>query len=162
MHKLPRVIHLDDSDQQVFERSAVPGELAIPGGFIFLEDSIEKLDGKRKQAFLHGFLGISSFGHATLVAIVTVKPEEYQNAINQLSISMSTHLNPPSRSQALHAAKVELDYAESICEFDEGTVLAVTRQFTDDEIKESFKKFIPNGSVDWEQGRPLVYEFESD
>ena len=161
-HKLPKIVRLDESDIQVYERAARPGELAVPGGFEFLEDSMEELDGKRLQAFLTGFLGIESLGRSTLVAITSIDSEEYQNAINQLSINILSHFGAPNRSSALKAALEEIRYAESLCEYDEGTVLALAREFTGDDIKESFKKFVPATSADWEQSKPLVYSFDDN
>jgi len=161
-HKLPKVLRLDDSDLQVFELAATPGELAVPGGFEFLQDSIEALEGKRLQAFSHGFLGITSFGRSTLVAIACLNSEEYQNAVNQLSVNIFLHLGAPNRSLALNAAREEIKYAESLCEFEEGTILAINRVYTDEQIKESYQKFVPATSADWEQSKPLVYSFEED
>lgn len=161
-HKLPKIVRLDESDIQVYERVAEPGELAVPGGFEFLDDSVEKLQGKRLQAFLTGFLGIESLGRSTLVAIASVDSEEYQNAINQLSVNILSHFGAPDRSSALKTALEEIRYAESLCEYDEGTVLALEREFTDEEIKESFKKFVPATEADWERSKPLVYSFDEN
>lgn len=160
MHKLPRVIRLDDSDLHIFEQAANPGEVAVPGGFEFLQDSIESLEGKRLQAFSSGFLGIETAGRTTLVAISSLSPEEYQNAINQLTVNLLTNFGAPDRSQALRAATEEIGYAESLCEYGEGTILALHREFTAEEIRESFKKFVPAESADWERGKPLTYIFD--
>ena len=162
MHKLPKVVRLDDSDTQVYELAANPGEVAVPGGFEFLEDSIDRMHGKRLQGFLTGFLGIESFGRSTLVAITSIDPEEYQNAINQLSVNILSLFNTLDRSSALKAAIDEIHYAESLCEYDEGTLLALEREFVDQDIKERFKKFIPTTSADWEQSKPLVYRFDKE
>jgi len=162
MHKLPKVLRLDDSDLQVFDLAATPGELAVPGGFEFLQDSIETLEGNKLQAFSHGFLGITSLGRSTLVAISSLSSEEYQNAVNQLSVNIFLNFGAPDRSLALKAAREEIRYAESLCEFEEGTILAVNRAYTDEQIKESYHKFVPATSADWESSKPLVYSFEED
>lgn len=159
-HKLPIVIRLDDSDLQVFEHVARPGEIAVPGGFEFIEESIETLDGKKLQGFRNGFLGIETGGRTTLVAISSFGPEEVQNAINQLSVNLLTNFGAQDRSQALRSAAEEIKYAESLCEYDEGTILALEREFNDAEIKERFKKFIPATEANWERSKPLVYSFE--
>lgn len=160
MHRLPKVVRLDDSDLNVYECAAAPGEWAVPGGFEFLQDSMDDLRGKRLQAFLGGFLGIGTLGRSTLVAITPADPEEYQNAINQLSVNLASHFGAPNRSLALKAATEEIRYAESLCEYDDGTILALERAFTDDEIKESFKKFVPAAAADWEQAKPLTYRMD--
>lgn len=160
VHKPPRVIRLDDSDLRIYDQAANPGEVAVPGGFEFLHDSIESLEGKRLQAFSSGFLGIETAGRTTLVAISCLGSEEYQNAINQLTINLLTNFGAPDRSRALRAATEEISYTESLCEYDEGTILALDREFTDEEIRESFKKFVPAESSDWERGKPLTYVFD--
>ena len=162
MHKLPKVVRLDGSDIQVYESAANPGEIAVPGGFEFLEDSINKMHGKRLQGFLTGFLGIETFGRSTLVAITSIDSEEYQNAINQLSVNILSLFSTLDRSSALKAALDEIHYAESLCEYDEGTVLALEREFIDKDIKERFKKFIPATSADWEKSKPFVYRLEKE
>lgn len=162
MHKLPKVVRLDESDLQVYDHPAEPGEWAVPGSFEFLNDDIESLTGKRLQAFRSGFLGIKSSGRSTLVAINTIRSDEYQNAINQLTVNILSNHGISERSVALTVATDEIRYAESLCEYDEGTVLALDREFTKDEIKESFKKFLPASSADWESSRPFVYKMDED
>lgn len=162
VHKLPKIVRLDDSDLQVYEHPAEPGELAVPGGFEFLYNSIESLAGKRLQAFLNGFLGIKTSGRSTLVAITNLNSDEYQNAINQLTVNILSNHGVAERSLALNMATEEIRYAESLCEHEEGTILALEREFTKDEIKESFKKFVPATSVDWEKSKPLAYIMEDD
>lgn len=162
MHKLPQVVRLDDSDLQVFEHVAEPGEWAVSGAFEFLDDSIESLTGKRLQAFRSGFLGIKTSGRSTLVAINSLSPDEYQNAINRLTVNILSNYGISQRSLALNVATEEIRYAESLCEYDEGTILALDREFTSDEIKESFKKFLPADSADWEKSQPIVYDLERD
>lgn len=162
IHKLPAVVRLDESDLNVYERAADPGEWAVPGGFEFIDDSTESLQGKRLQAFRGGFLGVQTLGRSTLVAITRVEPEEFQNAVNQLSVNLMSHYGAPNRSIALKAALAEIRYAESLCEYDEGTILALEREFSEDEIRERFKKFVPAAAADWEQAKPLIYRVEED
>ena len=65
MTRLLRTIRLDASDALVFPRAADPGEWAVPGGFCFWDDDVAALEGKRRQAFRAGFLGLASFGWST-------------------------------------------------------------------------------------------------
>ena len=162
MHKLPRVVRLDDSDLQVYEQTAEPGEFAVSGAFEFLNDSIESLAGKRLQAFRSGFLGIKTSGRSTLVSIASLSTDEYQNAISQLAVNIMTNHGVTERSLALNMAAEEIRYAESLCEYEEGTILALDREFTDDEVKEYFKKFVPAAAANWEESKPLVYSFYND
>lgn len=162
MHRLPKAVRLDDSDLQVYEQPAEPGELAVSGAFEFLNDSIEFLQGKKLQAFRSGFLGIKTSGRTTLVAIASINPEEYQNAINQLTVNLMSNHGVPERSLALNLATEEIRYAESLCEYEEGTILALDREFNEDEVKECFKKFVPTTLANWEESKPLVYSMEED
>lgn len=157
--KLPRVVRLDESDTEVYELAAEPGEWAVPGGFEFLDDSAEDLSGKRLQAFQSGFLGIRSFGRATLVAVTAVDEADYRKAIDDLADHLLDAYGAPDREAALRAAGAEVAYAETLCEHDLNTLLAVERELTADGVSERFKKFIPTGAH-WDEGKPLVYAEE--
>ena len=74
--KLLRTIRLDPSDTFIFERSAEPGEWAVPGGFAFFDADPATLEGKARVAFRSGFLGISSLGFSTLVQVVAANEAE--------------------------------------------------------------------------------------
>jgi len=154
---LPRVVRLDDSDCQVFETAAEPGEWAVPGGFEFLNLEPDELEGKRAQAFASGFLGIGSYGRSTLVSIDELPDEEYQAVVERLADHLLERYGAPDRAAALAAAAEEVTYAESLCEYDNHTLLALERRFDDSGVSEAFKRFIPAGS-DWEQGKPLVFK----
>jgi len=153
--KLPRAVRLDNSDIEVFEIAAEPGEWAVPGGFEFLDDDAATLTGKRLQAFKSGFLGIGSFGRVTLVSIAETSEDDYRSAVEQLAAYLLEHYRAPDLETALRVAGDEVRYSESLCEYDIDTLLGLERDFTDDGISERFKKFVPAG-VDWEQAKPLV------
>lgn len=155
-HKLPRAVRLDDSDREVYELAAEPGEWTVAGGFEFVDCTPDELEGKRLQAFKSGFLGLASFGRTTLVAITAVDETEYQAVIEQLAEHLLARYGAPDRSAAMNAAREEIAYAEDLCEYEIDTLLAVEREFTEDGISERFKKFIPS-AVDWADSRPLVY-----
>lgn len=160
LRKLPRTIRLDNSDESVFEHAAEPGEWAIAGGFEFLHDAPETLDGKRLQGFRSGFLGIQSLGRSSLVAIAELDEQEYQAAVATLASRLFEHFDAPDPQAALQAAREEIAHAETLCEYDINTLLAVEREFTDDGISERFKRFIPASSSDWGNAKPLVIELD--
>ena len=56
--KLARAIHFDESDRRVFHSPAQTGEWCISGGFEFSDWSEADLDGKARQAFANGWLGL--------------------------------------------------------------------------------------------------------
>jgi len=153
--RMLRCARLDDSDEEVFEKAASPGEWAIPGSFEFLDDDESQLTGKRRQAFNAGFLGLTSFGWCTIVSITEVSEEQIQEAIEQLGRHLMENFGAPDRAAALNAARSEVEYAESLCEHEPGTLIAVERKLTADGIEEKFKRFIPEGGADWEDARPI-------
>ncbi len=158
--KLPRAVRLDDSDGQVYAVPAQPGEWAVPGGFAFLDHDPSSLSGKHLQAFKSGFLGVGSFGRTTLVAITEASEADFRSVVDQLATHLVDHYGAPDLTAAMQAADEEVNYAESLCEYEVNTLLAVEREFTVDGISERFKKFIPAGA-EWEQAKPLVYGKDS-
>lgn len=155
MHRMLRCARLDDSDVEVFENAAEAGEWAIPGSFEFLDDDEASLTGKRLQAFNTGFLGLGSFGWCTLVSINTASEEQFQEAVDRLSQHLLDRHGAPDRAAARQAARSELAYAESLCEHEIGTLVAVERQLTDNGIEERFKRFLPTQEADWEDAKPI-------
>lgn len=159
--KLLRAVRLDDSDLHVYESVAEPGEWMVPGGFQFLNiDSVE-LTGKQKQAFQGGFLGVRTFGRATLAAITLANEQDFDEAVEQLADNLIVHHGAPDRAAAVRAAREELRFAESLCEYDENTLIAVERDIEASGVSERFKRFIPTGA-DWEEAKPLVYVEDHD
>lgn len=154
-HKLLKCIRLDNSDEEVFEKPAEAGEWAIPGSFEFLGDNDTTLQGKRLQAFRAGFLGLTSFGRSTIVSIASVTEDQIRDSIESLGQYLLDHYGAPDRSAARQAARSEIEYAESLCEYEIGTLIAVERELTEDGVEEKFKRFIPSQTADWESAKPL-------
>lgn len=153
--KLLRTARLDNSDEEIFELPADAGEWAIPGSFEFLDDDESSLTGRRLQAFQGGFLGLTSFGRSTLVAIASASGNQIQQAIEQLAGHLLERYGAPDMAGARRAARSELEYAESLCEYDVGTLIAVERTLSEDGIAERFKRFIPSQTADWEDAKPI-------
>ena len=137
--RFPRVIRLDDSDSQVYENPAVPGEWAVPGSFVFMNVDPGALAGKPKQAFLHGFLGTESFGWATLVTVAEISDDEYQSVIESLASHFMQNTGAPDRPAALKAAREEASFAASLCEHAVHTLLTLERKVEDESIVENFR-----------------------
>ncbi len=138
-----RNIRLDASDAEVFEQPSDPGEWAVTGAFMFLHDSDESLAGKRLQAFRNGFMGINSFGWSTLAEVADITDGEYQEVINTLADGFVTHLGAPDREAAMEAAIAEVEYVASACEFPSGTLIALSREMTDEGIAENLHMVKP-------------------
>jgi hypothetical protein len=139
MLKLPRTIRLDPSDTFVFERAAGPGEWAVVGSFLFWDADIANLAGKARAAFRAGFVGVESLGFSTLVAVTKATEEERDGAVEALARHIHERLGAPSLEAARRAAREEVDFAASLCQEDEGTVIAMHRTLEGETIREQFR-----------------------
>ena len=153
-HKLLRCVRLDDSDLEIFEQAAEPGEWVVPGGFEFLDDE-HSLSGRRLQAFRCGFLGLTSFGRTTLATIASASEPEFRQAIEALAQHFVDRYGAPDPATAAPAAREEIEYAESLCEYPEGTLICIERELDDNGISEKFKRFVPSNTADWQAAKPI-------
>lgn len=148
MTKLLRTIRLDTSDDFVFERAAPPGEWAVSGAFAFWDDDPAALEGKARVAFRSGFLGVASLGWSTLVEIVAAGAAERDAVIDQLAHQLVARFGAPDLVRAEPAAREEVDFAQSLCEHEPGTLIAVHRRVADDGIREAFRTLRPRDRSD--------------
>lgn len=144
MLKLARTIHFDESDGNVFARPAESGEWAVTGGFEFSNWTAAEITGKRRQAFANGWLGLSSFGRATFVAVARIEPAEMEAAAAALADHFVAVYGAPDRAAALPAAEEELAFMAELCaDHAPNTLLAVERSLTEAGVKESFRHIAP-------------------
>lgn len=146
--RFPRALRLDESDSQIYESLAMPGEWAVPGSFSFLDDDPSKLTGKRRQAFLHGFLGTVTFGWSTLAQVDDISDAEYQGVIDRLAAHFVAYHGAPDIESAVTVAREEADFAASICDFELHTLVALKREMSAEGIVESFKIVRPPSADD--------------
>ena len=146
--KFPRVIQLDDSDLRVYAAPARPGEWAVSGAFAFLETDLERADGKTREAFRHGFLGLDSFGWTTLVEVTEINNAEYAQLIERLAVHLMLRYGAPDIDAATKAAEEEAAFAASICEHPLQTILAVEREVGAEGIEENFRVVPPRSEID--------------
>lgn len=140
MTKLLRCLRLDASDTFVFEQAAAPGEWAVPGSFMFWDEDVALLAGKRRQAFRAGFLGLESFGWSTLAVVVEASAEERAAAVSALAAFLLDHHGAPDEASARRAGEEEIAFAESLAAHPEQTVVALHRAVGQDgEIMEQFR-----------------------
>ncbi len=125
--KFPRTLRLDQSDPQVFPAAAEPGEWAIPGSFAFADSAPEAITGKAQQAFANGWLGLESFGRATLVEVADITDAELARLIERLAQHFLSNYHAPDLAQALPVARAEIDDAASLCPHKVHTLLAIER-----------------------------------
>ena len=135
----PRVIRLDDSDERVYETPARPGEWAVSGAFAFLDLEIDRLGGKARQAFHHGFLGTESFGWSTLVQVDEIADAEYAAVIERLAAHLVQQYGAPNLEAARVAAAEEAVFAASFCNHPLHTLLTLEREVGEDGIAENFR-----------------------
>jgi hypothetical protein len=137
--KLLKTIRLDPSDTFVFEAAAEPGEWAVTGTFAFADIDPETLQGKARTAFRAGFLGVSSFGRSTLVQIVETDEAGRAAAVEQLAQRLIEHYGAPDMDAARAAASEEVAFAQSLCNHETDTLVALHRTSENGEIREAFR-----------------------
>jgi hypothetical protein len=138
--KLLRTIRLDVSDTFAFEKAAEAGEWAVPGSFLFWDEDVLALAGKRRIAFRSGWLGLNSFGWSTIAVVVEASPEERAAAVEQLARHLVDDHGAPGLPQALAAADEELTFAESCAQHPEQTLVVIHRTLGEDgAIREQFR-----------------------
>jgi hypothetical protein len=143
--KLLRTIQLDSSDTFVFERAATPGEWAVSGAFGFLSQNIPALQGRARAAFRAGFLGLQSLGRSTLVQIVDAAEQDRTAVAETLTEQLVSRFGAPNLAAARHAAEDEIAFVASLCDHPAGMIIAVTRTFEGDSIRETFRTLRPGG-----------------
>ncbi len=142
MAKLLRTIRFDESDINVFKQAAEQQEWAISCAFQFCDHQWDELDGKTRQAFNNGLLGLTSFGYSTFGCVANITQSALQDAEMMLARYIFENYGAPDLQSALDAAKEEIAYTTALCEdVPENTVFAVKREFSmDGKIKEAFHK----------------------
>ncbi|NQV98750.1 MAG: hypothetical protein HQ483_03545 [Rhodospirillales bacterium] len=145
--KLAKTIRLDVSDSQIFPLAAEPGEWAIAGTFAYVDKDVAALGGKDAIAFKSGWLGLGSFGRATLVQVAVIPDTEYELCVRQLAEHLYSAFGAPDMLAALDAARHELDDMAALCAHPSATLLAIGRQAQVDGIAEQVR-IIPQPDAD--------------
>jgi hypothetical protein len=142
--KLLRTIRLDPSDAFIFERAAEPGEWAVPGAFMFSHQDVQGLEGKQRAAFRSGFVGIETLGWSTLAHVAEATDADRARAVEILAQQLVTHFGAPDLRAAMAAAEEEIAFAASLSNHPNGMLVALSRQFEDGSIRESFRTLTPS------------------
>jgi hypothetical protein len=142
--RFPRTIRFDASDERVFEAAAAAGEWAVSGAFAFADADPASLAGRARQAFAAGFLGTTSFGWSTFVAVAEITQEQFEVVIDALARHFVERYGAPSPEAARPAARAEAEFAASLCDHPINTLLAVERAFGPDGIVERFRTITPD------------------
>lgn len=138
--KLARAIHFDESDMNVFHSPARTGEWCISGGFEFSNWTDADLEGKARQAFANGWLGLETFGRVTFVAVTQIEAFELERLTDALARHFVAVYGAPSVDAARQVALDELSHMQDLCEdHAPNTLLTVQRELTEGGVKESFR-----------------------
>ncbi len=142
--KLARAIHFDESDQRVFHSPARTGEWCISGGFEFSNWSEADLEGRAKQAFTNGWLGVETFGRVSFVAVTQIEPMEHEALVQALAQHFVDMYGAPSVEAARPVAEAEIAHMAELCdEHAPNTLLTVSRELTEAGVKEAFRVIEP-------------------
>jgi hypothetical protein len=142
--KLLKTVRADISDSFVFDKAAQPGEWVISGAVLFANLDPGTLRGKLRAAFRSGFLGVGSFGWSTLAQIVEVSEEQRSMAIDELAAQLLERCGAPDLATARAAAEEEIAFAGSLCNHPPGMLIAVSRRYENEAIRESFRTLQAN------------------
>ena len=150
--KLAKTVQLDISDTQIFEQPAEVGEWAIAGTFTFVDSNPDMWSKKQQLAFKTAWLGIGSFGYSTFVQTTQISPSEYEELLHNLTLHLAEIYKAPNLDAARNAAKSEIDDMTTLCEHPPGTLLAIQRSFTGDNILEKTRIILPT----YEPAKPFT------
>ena len=143
-----RVIRLDDSDLNVFDLAAEPGEWAVPGTFAFSNWSEDDLSGKSRQAFAHGWLGLSSFGRASVVAVTPITAAEKTALTDALAAHFVAAWGAPDLDAARPVAGEEIAHMAALCEgHPENSLIVLERELTGAGVRDRFRIVPPQGAA---------------
>jgi len=138
--KLLRTIALDSSDTFVFDVPADPDDWAVSGAFRFCDRDPAKLRGKDGSAFRSGFLGVRSWGWATLAQIVHATVDDRRALVELLAKQLVGRFGAPDLATARPAAEEEVAFAQSLCTHPISALIAVHRSVSDGNVRESFRR----------------------
>ena len=142
--KLAKTIRLDASDTHVFDRPAELGDWAITGTFSFVDSDPTDWSGKQQVTFRTAWLGIGSFGHSTFVQVTEISAPDYEQALHTLAEYLAENYDAPSLEAATRAAGQEIDDMAGLCDHPTGTLLAMERAFSEQNITEKASVLTPS------------------
>lgn len=148
---LARAIHFDESDTFVFASPARTGEWCVSGGFEFSNWGTGDLEGKARQAFANGWLGLETFGRVTFVAVTRIEAAEVAGLEQALAAHFVAVYGAPSVEAALPVARGEIAQMAELCDgHDANTLLTVARELGSAGVHEAYRVIEP-GEADLAQ-----------
>lgn len=128
--RFPRIIRLDSSDSRVFAPAAVAGEWAVTGAFRFAHRDPATFKSRELKAFRNGWLGLDSFGGATLVEVAELSEADQEDIARRLAAHLMAEYGI-NAAPAIEAALEEIAFAASLCGHPLRTILALDREFNE-------------------------------
>lgn len=145
--KLARVIRLDESDLEVFREAAEPGEWVIPGTFAYSNWTEDEITGKPAQEFAHGWLGLTSFGRASVVAVSSITEAERNALVDILAFHFTEAWGAPNAEAARPVAEDEISHMVELCsEHPDNTLIVVERSLTNEGVSDKFRLVPPQSA----------------
>ncbi len=142
-----RVIRLDGSDVEVYREAAEAGEWAIPGTFAFSNWSEDDLAGKAGEEFKHGWLGLTSFGRASVVAVCGITQAERDALVDLLAFHFTECWGAPHIEAARPVAEEEIAQMIEMCSgHAENTLIVVERSLSEAGVNDKFRLIPPQGA----------------
>jgi len=137
-----RTIRFDDTDDNVFERSAQGGEWAVSGAFAFAALDPAEVAGKTKQAFANGFLSVESWGRSTFTSVSQISDADLNRIEERLGEHFIINYGAPDMAAAIGAAREEIKFIQDLCEKSMvNTVFSVRREYDGaGQIREEYRK----------------------
>jgi len=154
--KLLKTIRLDISDQNTFPSAAEAGEWAVTGTFAFTDLDAAHMDNKEQLAFRNGWLGLSSFGRASLVQVSSVSDTEHENITHALAAHLHRDYGAPDMMAALEAARMEISDTEGISNHPPGTLLSIERELSEEGVVERIR------AISRSDDHARIWEIEED
>jgi hypothetical protein len=146
--RFPRTVRFDISDTRIYENAAAPDEWAVSGAFAFADADPATLGSKARQAFARGFLGTTSFGWSTFVAVAEISETDYEAVVRALAGHAVDRYGAPDIEAAMPAAREEAAFAAGLCDHKINTLLCVERDLGDEGIIERFRVVEPSREPD--------------
>jgi hypothetical protein len=127
--RLLRAVRFDATDERVFPAAAADGEWLVTGSFLWAGVDPATLEAKARLAFAQGFLGIESFGFASLAAAGRIEPDVFRALEDRLVERLLERAGAPDRAAALAAAAELLADSMALARhLPPGALLAIERR----------------------------------
>ena len=112
-------------------------EWAVTGSFRFAHRDPAGFRHGEIEILKHGWLGLESFGNASLVEVAETTEENYAAMLRRLAAYFLALCGVGDVGEAVEAAEQEMAFAASLCGHPLTTVLALDREFNEQGLIET-------------------------